>query len=1318
MGVSVTGLMLAGSALSPALAATIDLAGSNLTVPGLSGNNIYTNSGAPANLTINATGTTAFNGNINNAGGAITVVKSGLGRQDFNRANTYTGGTDLQSGTFGYGDNASFGTGLITVSGASTLRALNIGRVLSNGIVLNAELTASGNTTYAGLISGSGAIVKEGTNILRLSNAVNTFTGGITLNNGGVYVGGNGSLGTGALTVGLDNSILGVVGDISVVLQNAVVLNRQLNVELPSAGNSITLNGAISGAGNLFLKSGGGTLILPNATTYTGTTLIASGVLGVGNSLALGNGASIVTASAPSTIAAYANNLNLANEIRSRTALTIDTRGFDMTLSGLIRNAAIGTLALTKVGAGTLTLSGASIYTGATNLNAGAIDLTGTLTSDVNVASGTTFSGTGSTTGAVTISDGATLTPGGAGTGIGTLSFGSLTLGSSSLLNFDLGTPNVVGGPDNDLIIVSGNLNLGGSLNILGGGSFGIGTYRLINYTGILGGSSLALGAVPGGFLYSVDTTIAGQVNLLVSALAPPLVNYWDGNGAPNDNAVAGGNGTWNAANINWTDVGGTANTVWPNTSATTGIFGVVGGTVGVVGAQNFGTLIFNVGGYVLTGAGTLVTSGAAVIDTATGASDVTVLDLAVTGAGSIVKQGVGYLDFVRANSYAGGTDVQAGTVRAYVSGALGAGDVTMANGTRVDLVTGGIVLANNFVLSGSSTVGVYSGSSSIDGVVSGTGTLIKSDGGELLLNNAANSYSGGTNVVQGTLALGADAAAGTGAITLQDGTILSAAVSGLVVTNEVVTIANGRVNSGPGVFTLNGDIGGAGSISQIGTGNLVLNGNNSFVNLGINQGTVTVGTNTAAGLGFIAINDNATLAAGVSGLVLENDIETTANGLVDSGAGVFTLNGDIGGAGSISQIGTGNLVLNGNNFFNNLGINQGTVTVGTNTAAGLGFIAINDNATLAAGVSGLVLANDIETTANGLVNSGPGVFTLNGDIGGAGSISQIGTGNLVLNGNNSFTNLGINQGTVTVGTNTAAGAGFIAINNDATLAAGVSGLVLANDIETTANGLVNSGPGVFTLNGVIGGAGSISQIGTGNLVLNGNNGFNNLGINQGTVTVGSNTAAGIGFIAINNNATLAAGANNLVLANDIETTANGLVNAGGAGNVFTLNGDIGGAGSISQIGLGTLVLNGNNSFNNLGINQGTVVVGTNTAAGAGFIAINDNATLAAGVSGLVIENDIETTANGLVDSGPGVFTLNGVIAGAGSISQIGTGNLVLNGNNSFVNLGINQGTVTVGTNTAAGIGLIAINNNATLAAGVSGLALENDIETTGNGMF
>ena len=718
-------------------------------------------------------------------------------------------------------------------------------------------------------------------------------------------------------------------------------------------------------------------------------------------------------------------------------------------------------------------------------------------------------------------------------------------------------------------------------------------------------------------------------------------------------------------------------------------------------------TLAAGVSGLVLTNAITTVGNG--IVDS--GAGDFTLAGV-IDGAGSISQVGTGNLILNGNNSFTN-LGINQGTVTVGTNTAAGIGGITINNNATLAAGVDGLVLANGIQTTANGIVDNAGFTFTLDGNIGGAGSISSVGLGNLVLNGDNSFVNLGIN--QGTVTVGTNTAAGIGGISIDNNTTLAAGVDGLVLANGIVTTANGIVDNGGFTFTLNGNIGGAGSISSVGTGNLVLNGDNSFVNLGINQGTVTVGTNTAAGSGGITINDNATLAAGVDGLVLANGIETTANGIVDNGGFTFTLDGNIGGAGSISSIGLGNLVLNGDNSFTNLGINQGTVTVGTNTAAGIGGITINDNATLAAGVDGLVLANGIETTANGIVDNGGFTFTLNGNIGGAGSISSVGLGNLVLNGNNTFTNLGINQGTVTVGTNTAAGAGGITINNNATLAAGVDGLVLANGIETTANGIVDNGGFTFTLNGNIGGAGSISSVGTGNLVLNGNNTFTNLGINQGTVTVGTNTAAGIGGITINNNATLAAGVDGLVLANGIETTGNGIVD--NAGFTFTLNGNIGGAGSISSVGTGNLVLNGNNSFINLGINQGTVTVGTNTAAGAGGISMNDNTTLAAGVSGLVLANGIVTTGNGMVNSGPGVFTLNGDISGAGSISQIGTGNLVLNGNNSFVNLGINQGTVTVGTDTAAGSGGITINNNATLAAGVSGLVLANGIETTGNGI-
>ena len=90
----------------------------------------------------------------------------------------------------------------------------------------------------------------------------------------------------------------------------------------------------------------------------------------------------------------------------------------------------------------------------------------------------------------------------------------NLSLDPNTILNLGLGT-------NTTRLAVVGNLTLGGTNNISAGPGFTSGTYTLMTYTGTLSGSPPTLGSVPPDYDYAIDTSTAGQVNLVVRLTAP-----------------------------------------------------------------------------------------------------------------------------------------------------------------------------------------------------------------------------------------------------------------------------------------------------------------------------------------------------------------------------------------------------------------------------------------------------------------------------------------------------------------------------------------------------------------------------------------------------------------------------------------------------------------------------------------------------------------------------------------------------------------------------------------------------------------------------
>jgi autotransporter-associated beta strand protein len=435
------------------------------------------------------------------------------------------------------------------VLNGGTLRYTGATASTDRGVTLdpnggNFEVSASATTlTLSNIMAGSGTLAKTGTGKLAFSTA-NTFSGGLVVTQGTVVLGNDAGFGTGVITLNGDAN--GATLQFGI---NGGALNNPLNVV---GTNNFTVNNGnnsvanVTGDGTLTLNTGTTFSFTADMTTFSGT--IAVGTItnprfnpslgnpnpnfGTGSSNAIfdlrNTSALLNTRNGGLTIQLGAliggpnTTLEGATSANSPTTYVIGGRNLSTTFAGkIVETNTARTVAITKVGTGTLTLSGTNTYTGATTVDGGTLLVNNTAGSgtgtnnQVIVNDGGTLGGTGFIAGSVTVNAGGALSPG--SNGIGTLTLKSnLTLNANSILNFEFSTPGT-----SDRIAVTNTLALGGTLNVTNLAGFGPGTNTIFTYGSTLSGS-LAIGHQPAGYHCTVLTDVAKQVRVAVAVSAQP----------------------------------------------------------------------------------------------------------------------------------------------------------------------------------------------------------------------------------------------------------------------------------------------------------------------------------------------------------------------------------------------------------------------------------------------------------------------------------------------------------------------------------------------------------------------------------------------------------------------------------------------------------------------------------------------------------------------------------------------------------------------------------------------------------------------------
>ena len=204
-----------------------------------------------------------------------------------------------------------------------------------------------------------------------------------------------------------------------------------------------------------------------------------------------------------------------------------------------------------------------------------------------------------------------------------------------------------------------------------------------------------------------------------------------------------------------------------------------------------------------------------------------------MSGTGSLTKIGTGTVVLTGTNTYTGTTTINGGALLLGSEASVAPGSIILNNGTIGNAQDVSLTISRPVTItnSGGFQTTAYS-KLTWSGVIGGSGTLVKSGNGDVILTGA-NTYAGGTTVTGGVLRFNSDAnlgLAGTG-ITLNGGSVgttkdTPAATS---IGRDLALAGNGGINVALHPLIWSGNISGAGQLIINGSGELELTGTNTY---------------------------------------------------------------------------------------------------------------------------------------------------------------------------------------------------------------------------------------------------------------------------------------------------------------------------------------------------------------------------------------------------------------------------------------------------------------------------------------------------------